>query len=315
MAKVFFSYSHDDETYRDRLEKHLAMLKRQGLITSWHDRRIPAGSHIDDTISEQLETANVVLLLVSASFLSSDYCYSNELTRAMQRHAEGTAVVVPVIVKPCDWFAAPFGKLLAAPRDGKAIVLWPNEDEAYTDVAMKIRAVVEGFPAASRKTASARAVPARIPRSDISPSPRSSNLRLKKEFTQRDRDDFLHDGFEYIVKFFEGSLTELTSRNPGVEGKLRQIDANTFTATIYKGGAKISECAVSLGGFSRDSGITFSYDASSRGNSYNEMLSVEANDQEMFFRPLGMSFTPVAPQMSHEGAAEFLWDMLIRRLQ
>jgi hypothetical protein len=162
MAKVFFSYSHDDESYRDQLEKHLSPLKRQGLIDSWHDRRILAGTDIDNAISTQLEEADVILLLVSASFIDSNYCYSQEMMRALERHAEGKATVIPVIVRPCDWHQSPFGKLLAAPKDGKAVTLWANLDEAYTDIARQVRAVVENRgtvkPAIPHPSAPARSV-------------------------------------------------------------------------------------------------------------------------------------------------------------
>src|SRR5262245_25912977 len=130
MVSVFFSYSHEDEQYRDQLEKHLATLKRQGLIDAWHDRRILAGDDFARQISDELGKANVVLLLVSASFLASDYCFGVEMKRALARHDAGEAHVIPVIVRPCDWHSAPFGRLLAAPRDGKAITTWSNFDEA-----------------------------------------------------------------------------------------------------------------------------------------------------------------------------------------
>ena len=135
MATVFFSYSHKDESLRDQLETHLSMLKNQGLIQAWHDRQILAGSDIDNSIREPLESADVILLLVSSDFLASTYCYSKEMARAMERQAEGTARVIPVILRDCDWHAAPFGKLLAVPTDGRAITLWPNIDQAFTDVA------------------------------------------------------------------------------------------------------------------------------------------------------------------------------------
>lgn len=99
-ASVFFSYSHDDETYRDQLEKHMALLKRQGFIEAWHDRRINVGEHIDESINQALERADVILILVSSSFLASDYCYSREMLRAIERHKEKVASVVPVIVRP-----------------------------------------------------------------------------------------------------------------------------------------------------------------------------------------------------------------------
>lgn len=319
MAKVFFSYSHDDEHSRNQLEKHLSMLKHQGLIEPWHDRRITAGAAVDDAISNALEEADIILLLVSASFIASPYCYSKEMERAMQRHHDGTAVVIPVIVRTCDWHPAPLGKLLAVPKDGKAIDLWANFDEAYTDVTRQIRSVVE--KRASAATAHSVAVntrgktsssPAALP----SGLPRSSNLRLKKEFTDQDRDQFLNEGFEYIARFFQGSLKELTDRNPGIEGKFQQIDATKFTATIYRNGKNVSQCSINLGGGFSGNGITFSYDASARSNSFNEAVSVDADDQSLFFKPLGMDTRNAkGAHLSQEGAAELYWSMLIGRLQ
>ncbi len=151
MVKLFFSYSHKDEALRDQLETHLAMLKNQGLIESWHDRRIVAGSDLDDSIQASLEAADVVLLLVSSDFLASAYCYSKEMARAMEKHQAGDAHVIPVILRHCDWHAAPFGGLLAAPKDGKAITSWPDIDEALADVARQVRRVVEEKSARSRK--------------------------------------------------------------------------------------------------------------------------------------------------------------------
>src|ERR1044071_2992856 len=120
-GRVFFSYSHADEAYRDRLEKALAMLKRQGIIETWHDRRIVPGAQLDQIISTELESARLILLLVSLDFLASDYCYDVEMRRAMQRHEAGETQVVPIILRPCDWRGAPFGRLTALPKDGKPV--------------------------------------------------------------------------------------------------------------------------------------------------------------------------------------------------
>jgi hypothetical protein len=143
MAKVFFSYSHKDEWLRDLLDTHLSMLKNEGLIEIWHDRRIEAGNDIDASIDHNLEEADIILLLISSDFLSSRYCWGIEVKRAMERHAAATARVIPVILRACDWHSAPFGKLLATPTDGKAITTWPNLDEAFLDVVRKIREAVK----------------------------------------------------------------------------------------------------------------------------------------------------------------------------
>ena len=121
MAVLFFSYSHKDEALRDKLEVHLAMLKRQGVIETWHDRRIVAGDEFAGRIGEELERADIVLLLVSPDFLASDYCYDIEMARAMERHEAGETRVMPVLLRPCDWRDAPFGKLNATPKDGKPV--------------------------------------------------------------------------------------------------------------------------------------------------------------------------------------------------
>jgi hypothetical protein len=146
-ASLFYSYSHKDEALRDELETHLSLLRRQGVISGWHDRRIGAGSEWAGQIAHQLEAADVILLLVSADFLASDYCYDVEMKRALERHGAGTARVIPVILRPCDWQSAPLGRLQALPRDAKPVTSWKDRDEAFTDVARGIRNAVTSLAA------------------------------------------------------------------------------------------------------------------------------------------------------------------------
>jgi len=139
---VFFSYAHKDEDLRDQLATHLILLQRQGVIQAWHDRQISAGTEWKDQIDAHLESARVILLLVSADFLASDYCFDLEMKRAMERHAAKQARVIPIILRACDWHSAPFGKLQALPKDGKPVTSWANRDEAFNDIALGIRKAV-----------------------------------------------------------------------------------------------------------------------------------------------------------------------------
>lgn len=152
VVKVFFSYAHEDEALRDTLETHLALLKNQGVIQVWHDRQIGAGQEFDSSIDGNLNSADIILLLISPDFLASPYCWGVEVKRAIERHEAKSARVIPVILRACDWQSAPFGKLLAAPRDGKPIKSWPDRDEAFYDVARQIRAAAEAI--ASRTSGS-----------------------------------------------------------------------------------------------------------------------------------------------------------------
>jgi TIR domain/CHAT domain len=144
---VFVSYSHHDEALREELESHLSNLRRQGKIAAWNDRAIEAGTEWDAEIKAQLEAAGVILLLVSSRFMASEYCYDLEMKRAMERHEEGTARVIPIILKPVDWKDSPFSKLATLPKDAKPITKWDDRDEAFLSVVQGIRRAVESLQA------------------------------------------------------------------------------------------------------------------------------------------------------------------------
>ncbi|RWL81360.1 MAG: toll/interleukin-1 receptor domain-containing protein [Mesorhizobium sp.] len=226
MAGVFFSCSHADEALRDQLEKQLSMLKRQGVIDTWHDRRIGAGQEIALAIDKQINRDDIILLLVSADFLASNYCYDIEMKRAMERHEAGEAIVIPIILRACDWHHAPFGKLNAVPRDGKPITQWADIDEAFLQAAKAVREAAARWNKAAPSPAPAVDTSAT---SQLAPraaeGPRSSNLRLAKSFTQRDKDRFQEEAFEFMARFFENSMGELEERNPGIEGVFRRRTA------------------------------------------------------------------------------------------
>ena len=135
VLEVFFSYSHRDEALCDELNAHLAALKRQSVIKNWTDRQITTGDDWRDEIEKHLNSADLILLLVSSDFLNSAFCYLIETSQALLRHESGDARVIPVIVRPVDWQGEPIGKIQALPKDGKPVTSWPNRDEAWTNVA------------------------------------------------------------------------------------------------------------------------------------------------------------------------------------
>jgi CheY-like chemotaxis protein len=149
---VFFCYSHRDEKLRDRLDAQLSALRHMNIIHSWHDRKIAPGADFNETIDRYLNSADMILLLVSPDFLNSEYCYRIEMKRALERHQRGEARVIPVILRPTDWEKTPFAHLQAVPRDGKAITLWPNRDQGYLDAAKRIRQAAEQLSATLQRS-------------------------------------------------------------------------------------------------------------------------------------------------------------------
>ncbi len=143
--KVFISYAHRDEDFRLELETHLSGLRRQQLIDAWHDRQIQPGQQWAGEIDDALNQAQIILLLVSADFINSDYCHDKEMLRALERHAAREAVVIPIILRACDWLQAPFSKLQGLPKDVKPIKTWADRDEAWLDVVRGLRKVIESL--------------------------------------------------------------------------------------------------------------------------------------------------------------------------
>ncbi len=135
---LFYSYSHKDEDLRLKLETHLSALRRGGLIAEWHDRKLEPGDAWRDEIDRHLASADIVLLLVSSDFIASDYCWGEEMTKALARHARDEARIIPVILRHCRWRNTPLGSLQAVPKDARPIKAWPDEDAAFDDVAAAI---------------------------------------------------------------------------------------------------------------------------------------------------------------------------------
>ena len=155
--KIFYSYSRKDMDMRNRLENHLAALRKANRISTWHDLQLEAGTEWEPAILNKLDTADIILLLISSDFIDSEYCYGTELKRAITRHQEGTARVIPIILRPCDWNHSdvPFSKLNVLPTHAKAITSWADPEEAFTIVAQRIRETVDQLRA--KKLAERRA--------------------------------------------------------------------------------------------------------------------------------------------------------------
>ena len=143
VVKVFWSYAHEDKSHRDELEKHLAALKHSGHIQTWYDRDIHPGEIWEQKIETHLSAADLILPLISHDFLASDYCWKVEMQQAMQKHRNGEAHIIPIILSPCDYKGTLVSHLEVLPTGGKAITLWSRRQEAYIDVARNIRALVE----------------------------------------------------------------------------------------------------------------------------------------------------------------------------
>ena len=193
--------------------------------------------------------------------------------------------------------------------------MFANQAEALTQIAKDIRTAAEemGYSNVDQTKETNKSIS-----STSEHHARSSNLRVKRKFTDREVDDFLESSFEYIARYFEASLDELQDRNANITAKFKRIDANCFTSSIYDDGVKASECTIWTGGDnSFIGGIAYFGGITNSRNQFNESLSVENDGYSLHLRPMGMSHYGMGEQkeLSQEGAAEYFWGLLIERLQ
>ncbi len=144
-VKIFISYAHKDEHYKDKLVTSIANLKRQGYVSAWEDRQIPVGGEWDKHIKSALNDADVILMLISMDFIASEYCFDVEVAKAIERHnnPNDNARVVPIIIRPADWQDTAFARLQALPKGALPVSKWEDEDEAYLDIVNQLKKLIK----------------------------------------------------------------------------------------------------------------------------------------------------------------------------
>ncbi len=310
MAKIFISYSHRDEKALERLHTHLAMLRRENAITAWYDREILAGANIDNEIDNHLNNSDIFFALVSPDFLASNYCYEREMTKALERHAEGTLRIIPIILEPCDWTSSPLGKLKALPKDGKAISTWTNQNVAFLGIVEELRRTfIQPAPSESVATQTASAI-------STSTKTPPRQYRIKRKFDAIDRDDFREKVFASVRDYFRRSIDELNEIGDLIRARFESMGENAFSCTVLNKGARDRESHITVHGdnvatFGGD--ISYSFSRRAAANTANGFIRIEADDYELYPKLDNFSSmrTRNAEGRSMEQVAETLWSEFI----
>ena len=309
--RIFISYSHRDQEALERLHIHLAPLRSEGLIDTWYDRQILAGERIDEEIGKELESCDPFLMLVSPDFLASDYCVNREMKRALERHREGAAHVIPIIVEPCDWLSSPLGELKALPLDGESISKWTNPNSAYLDVVKELRRILEtrkaAVPPMGRATSSEETNETR---------PAAPRYRVQQDFDDIDRSEFRETAFATICDYFQQQIAEINTdsklrgrfvpRGPSsfvctVVNRARELNRGTAHITVHCG-----DGAPGLGD------IRYSFSENAPANTANGMFYIESDKYEMYLSSM-MPFGSSRERLTLEEAAERLWADFIEK--
>lgn len=220
--KAFISYSHKDSKFLERLHTHLTQIKRDGKLTSWTDEIIPAGGAVNDHISNNLETSQIFIALLSPDYIASNYCYEKEFTKAIKMQENGTLIIIPIILEPCDWLNTPFREFKALPKDGKAISDWNNANTAFLDVVQNLRKLIGNDE--EREMV--------FPISANSASTLSRNYRVKKDFDSLQKIEFIEQSFNEVKENLTAYLKELEMVDENIKYRVFKDGENIFESLI-----------------------------------------------------------------------------------
>ena len=155
-VKLFISYAHEDETFKNELLLYLNPLKRSGKIKIWSDGAILVGDKWDDKIKTAMDDCEIMLFLISPWFLASDYINDVEIKKAIERHKQGKLRFIPIMVSQCDLESHiipneedKISDFQGLPRNMKPIDSWSPRGEGWMDVISGLKPAFD-FTAQSR---------------------------------------------------------------------------------------------------------------------------------------------------------------------
>jgi hypothetical protein len=303
---VAVSFAGEDRATAERFAK---LLKAEGFSVFydfWNKADLWGRNlyaHLAEVYSKK---ARFCVMFLSAAYAKKAWT-RHEMQAAQERaFRENEAYILPVRLDDT-----------AIPGIGETVAYLDLRRESVEEVAQIAAEKIRG----ARSRGAADKGQAQLPAASAAAAPaaQKGKLRLKKQFTEQDRDNFLEAAYEVIAKYFEESLTGLAAENPGFVGKFRKVNANHFTAVIYRNGKNVGQCGIRLGGLGGGftNQIVYSNDPNAT-NSMNEGVSVANDGEEMFLNALGMS-SFMGPQqkdrLTPHDAAELFWGILTAPLQ
>lgn len=267
---AFISYSHADEKVLDRLHKHLAVLQRDGNLSTWSDHKLLPGAKFGSEISAALENSGLFLALVSPDYLASNYCYEKEFEHALRMADAGKIRIVPIVIEPCDWQASPLGQFVALPKDGKPVSEWTNQNNAFLDIVTGLRRLLAASSVEGERSGAA---PARRP-------------RVKQDFDAIQKSEFADQAYEVIKSYFQASCSELNDiADTNLKAKFEQMSNTAFTCTVVNRAKRSGGEAHITVRNSKQSGhfgdINYVYQRHAADNTSNGSIRVAADDYEL----------------------------------
>ncbi len=300
--KAFISYSHADELALKVFVKHLAMLKREKLLSEWFDQEILAGGRIDAEISKNLESCELFVPLLSPDFLASNYCYEREMIVAIEREEAGKLQIVPIVVQPCDWLSSPVQRYKALPKDSKPVSDWTNENTAWLNVITELRRLLERPRAGATVSA---------PKSSATGD--AQKYRLKRDFDEVDKMEFRDSAFAAMRDYFEKACAEVATID-GIKSRFSSLGDDGFTCTVVNRARRQGTAHITVySGSKRHSlgDIYYSFQERAERNTANGWFAIENDDYSLFLKQNDMMSSDRDQKLTPHACAEQLWNKFL----
>ena len=303
--RAFISYSHADMAMLDLLHKHLAQLQRDKIITAWTDKEIPAGGKFNQIISSELQQSNLFIALLSPDYIHSAYCYEKEFQTALEMEKQGTIIIIPIVVEPCDWLNTPFGEFKALPKDGKAVSTWENKNTAFLDVIQNIRKLLQSQ--GNSKTKELKFVSSNVPL--------TRNYRVKKDFDSIEKLEFTEKTFHEIKEYLKRYIEEIIQID-NIKVRILSDNDKQFECWLVNRN-KInteSQLKISIGsvnnqiGFTRSAENEITYSIANNTRPVDKNFSLRFDDFQMFWAE-GNYFSShqERTKLESKSIAEIIW--------
>ncbi len=291
---IFVCHASED---KDDVVRLLVKAFTEAGLSCWYDEaEIQWGDSITQKVNEGLASSKFVVVVFSSAFVQKNWP-QRELNSVLNQEASsGEVKVLPLLVGTED------------DKNDKRYLPWDGDVKAIVS-AMISRLGDRGKSAGDKPESNPTATGIRVPLP-----------KIKKKFTQRDRDLFLRNSFTVVKQFFDSGLEELKKRNSEVDIDLAEVTKFKFVSTIYVNGEVATGCKIWIGGLSASDSIAYLEGRSQidSDNSFNDMLSVAADEQALGFKPSGMWFGATQytrdQLLTAEHAAEYLWRRFTKAL-
>lgn len=304
MKKAFISYSHADEAFLKDLKICLSQLRRSGALQEWSDQEITAGTDLTQEITNQLESSNLFIALLSPDYIASKYCFENEFQKALELKAIGQQIIVPIICRPCDWKQTEFKNFLATPKDGKPISQWDNKDTAFFNVTEMLRQLLNNGSDAELTTVRA---------SNQANTPNRRYV-VQKDFDKIQKVEFLEVSFDLIVDNLKNYLDEISSLE-NVKFKILHDQPSKFSCILVNRDKGIAEAELTFkksnepnnrfyNGFENGD---LNVQIQSGNNETKLAFVLAANEVEQFFEKRAFMNTPKKQQHSAVEIGYEIW--------